>query len=994
MPTVAGALPDSTCSSLLDEERARRTNAELKVAELQRALAAAQAQVTFQNNRFLALLETLPGGSGLPATSAQVRRYNLFGQAPDCDPPTGKAALRPATELQEALLMQLLDRNPNPVLRLTTTGEVRYANAAAQALGAEVLLHAARPSGYLLPLVRNALRLGNLQQQHIALAERWYLLQAVPGPGETCATLYLTDSTALHSAEQHLAEQREFFETILDGLPIDVAVFDAAHCYRFANISAIKDPVVREWIIGKNDTEFCAHRQLPDALAAERNHWFEQTVALRTEQQWEETTLVKDGATERMLRRMRPVYGPDGELRLVVGMGVDVTERHHAEKKLVEQRAFYEFILNQLSCDLGIFDAQFRYLFVNEHGISDPALREWVIGRDNFAYFERTQRPRAMAEAHHARLEQAVRERRLIKYEESFPRPDGTRHQLRFLQPVFHPDGSLYLIVAYSHDITEQVNTEQALKEVMALAEESGRAKETFLANMSHEIRTPMNAILGMSQLLAKTPLSPDQHNYQQAIATSADNLLVIINDVLDLSKLEMGKLTLETIGFAPAELLGQIEQTLTFKAAEKGLSLVIELGKQVPEVVLGDPYRIRQVLLNLAGNALKFTDKGRVTVACTLLSADFGRPSHSVAIEFKVTDTGIGIESEHLETIFQEFSQADSSVSRRFGGTGLGLSICRNLVQLMGSEMQISSQKNKGTTMCFTVRLPIGTPQDLPQQEYATAEAAVLRQHLHGKQVLLVEDNLFNRQIAKSFLTQAEVQVTEAEHGGQAVELLRHRDFDLILMDVQMPVMNGYVATSVLRKQLGISTPIIALTANAINGEREKCLAAGMNGYLAKPFQEAQLLQILGDWLLPAGTGLPYLPPPLPEPLANGRAGLYSIDDLLKAGQGDPDFVVFMLRTFVESCQEAVQELHQGLREANLSLLKDTAHTLKPSLQHLNAWQVLPPIDKLNRWAGSFEPEPLRALVRSAEGMLGEVLAQIELDLKEERVLLRTLAA
>jgi HPt (histidine-containing phosphotransfer) domain-containing protein len=166
------------------------------------------------------------------------------------------------------------------------------------------------------------------------------------------------------------------------------------------------------------------------------------------------------------------------------------------------------------------------------------------------------------------------------------------------------------------------------------------------------------------------------------------------------------------------------------------------------------------------------------------------------------------------------------------------------------------------------------------------------------------------------------------------------------------------------------------------------------MNGYLAKPFQEAQLLQVLSDWLLPAGLGLPCVPPPAPEKLAAGMAGLYSIDDLLKAGQGDPEFVVFMLRTFIESCQEALQELQQGLREANLSLLKDTAHTLKPSLQHLNAWQALPPIDKLNRWAGDFEPEPLQELVQSAEGLLGEVLTQIETDLKEQRVLLRTLAA
>lgn len=213
--------------------------------------------------------------------------------------------------------------------------------------------------------------------------------------------------------------------------------------------------------------------------------------------------------------------------------------------------------------------------------------------------------------------------------------------------------------------------------------------------------------------------------------------------------------------------------------------------------------------------------------------------------------------------------------------------------------------------------------------------------------------------------------------------------------MDVQMPVMNGYTATSVLRQQLAITTPIIALTANAINGEREKCLAAGMNGYLAKPFQETQLLQVLSDWLLPAGmASQPHLKLAAPAAPAATTSGLYSIDDLLKAGQGDPEFVVFMLRTFIESCQEALLELHQGLRDANLSMLKGTAHTLKPSLQHLNAWQALPAIDQLNKWDGDFQPEPLQTLVRSAEGLLGDMLTQIETDLREERVLTRTLAA
>lgn len=991
MPITSGsAIPAAPLPTPPDEERARQAYAELQLAELQQALAAAQAQVAFQNNRYRALLEKLPPGADQPSPGGQALRYPGYNTDIESSYTTSTFSASTGAAFPMPLLKRLLEQNPNPVLLLTATGETRYANAAAQALG-PALRHESQPYGYLLPLVRKALRTGTTQQQEIALADRWYLLQAVPGPGETCATLYLTDCTSVYNAEQRLAEQREFYETILHELPIDVAALDAEHRYCFVNAREEKDPVVREWVAGKTNEAACAHRQLPPELATERDHHFALAVQQRTEVQWEEVL-----GSQRMLRRLRPVYGAGGELRLLVSTGLNITERYQAEKRLVEQRAFYEFIFNQLPCDIGIFDENYRYLFVNERGISNPEVREWVIGRDNFEYFARTGRPRAMAEERHARFEQAVRERQLVSYAESFTRPDGTRHLMRFLRPVFHPDGSLYLILAYGHDITEQVLAEQALTQAKLVAEESVRVKEAFLANMSHEIRTPMNAISGMSQLLAKTPLSPVQLNYQQAIATSADNLLVIINDVLDLSKLEMGKLTLETIGFAPTELLSQVEQTLHFKAAEKGLSLVIELGAQVPPVLLGDPHRIRQVLLNLAGNALKFTDKGRVTIACALQAADFNGPQGSVAVEFRVSDTGIGIEPEYLETIFHEFSQADSSVTRKFGGTGLGLSICRNLVQLMGSEVKVASRKHKGTTTRFALRLPVGTAHDLPQPEHPTAEATVLRQHLSNKKVLLVEDNLFNRQIAKSFLAQAEVQVTEAEHGGRAVELVRRQDFDLILMDVQMPVMDGYATTAVLRQQLGITTPIIALTANAINGEREKCLAAGMNSYLAKPFQEAQLLQVLGDWLLPAelAGALTLHKPAGPERLTANSASLYCINDLLQAGQGDPEFVVFMLHTFLESCHEALQELHQGLREANLALLKGTAHMLQPSLQHLNAWQALPPVEKLNKWDGEFQPEPLQGLVKSVEGLLGEVMAQINLDLQEERVLTRTIAA
>ncbi|MGI4834444.1 MAG: ATP-binding protein [Janthinobacterium lividum] len=950
----ADAIPNTLPSP--EPEAAWRAQLAAQLLELHQSLAATQALVARQTDYLRELLGQLP-------TAAS--------EAPS---ETG-APSQPA---------QLLAEYPGPVLHLAASGEVVHANAAARALGPTALL----PTGPLLALACVAQRQRATQQ--VQLAGHWYTLEATPA-ADAGLTLYLTSSQVQPHAEQQLAEQRNLYETILHSLAAEVAVFDDQYRFCFTNALAIKSPAARAWVVGKTSAEYSAQRQQPAVVAAERQRQLEVAAQTRATVQWEETLPSAHGP-QQWLRVIQPLFNPDGTLRLLVATGINTTARHQAEQQVVEQRTFYEFVLNQMPSDVGVFDAQYRYLFVNERGIKDPDVREWVIGKNNFDYFARTGRPSSMGEERQVRLEQAARERQLVTFQESFDNPTGTRHLMRCLQPVFHADGSLYIIVGYGLDITERVRAEQTLTHAKLAAEESVRVKETFLANMSHEIRTPMNAILGMSQLLAKTPLASEQLSYQQAISTSAENLLVIINDVLDLSKLEAGKLALEIIGFAPTHLLAQIEQTLTFKAAEKGLSLITVLDPQVPPVLLGDPHRVRQILLNLADNALKFTAKGSVTIQCALRPADSTAPAGTAAVEFWVSDTGIGIEPEYLATMFTKFSQADLSVTRRFGGTGLGLSICRDLVRLMGSDIEVSSHKNKGTTIRFTLHLPVGSPQAVKRRKQPV-DTALWQQQLPGRRVLLVEDNLFNRQIAKSFMTQIGVLVTEAEHGAQAVELARHQDFDLILMDVQMPVMDGYVATAVLRQQLALTTPIIALTANAISGEREKCLAAGMSGYLTKPFQEAQLLQQLVDSLLPTAAAAP-APSALLAPAPGPAPTLYSIDDLLKASQGDAEFVIFMLHTFMESCEEAVSDLRTGLSTADLPLLKTTAHTLKPSLQHLNAWQALPPIEKLNKWPGDFDLAPLHALVDQAEHLLSNVKTQMLLDLEQQQVMTRVLAA
>ncbi|MEI6415265.1 MAG: response regulator, partial [Pseudomonadota bacterium] len=380
---------------------------------------------------------------------------------------------------------------------------------------------------------------------------------------------------------------------------------------------------------------------------------------------------------------------------------------------------------------------------------------------------------------------------------------------------------------------------ESELQSARKAADVANSAKGNFLANMSHELRTPMNGVLGMLELVADTPLTVDQRQYVELAQDSARGLLLLLNEVLDFSKIEAGRMTLEAVAFEPRKILSGTVQMLSIQAREKRLEVGLEIDERIPEGLLGDPTRLRQILVNLLGNAIKFTSEGRVMVQAELSTQD----ADGALLTFGVKDTGIGIAREKQATIFDAFTQADTSMTRRFGGTGLGLAICSHLVGLMGGRIWVESEPGQGSVFRFSAHFGLTGSTRITGQP--TSETRVPDEtHLT---LLLVEDNKINRKFATAVLTKAGHAVTTAQDGEEAVTMALAGRFDVILMDIEMPKLDGFGATRAIRAT-GNETPIIALTAHAMTGFREDCLAAGMTDYLTKPIRGRDLRDKLAE--------------------------------------------------------------------------------------------------------------------------------------------------
>ena len=759
------------------------------------------------------------------------------------------------------------------------------------------------------------------------------------------------------AAQTKLKRALDNTETIIEALPVGILIIDRHKVIRQVNSMAAR-------LIGKEAEEIvhniCHQNICPaevgacpvqDLLQPVDNS---EKIVLTAAEKWRQLRLhaleamaerlTSDGRHIPVIKTVRKI-SLDGE-ELLLEAFVDISQRKETEEML---RLLLE------SAAEGIFglDPMGRTTFANPAALRILGYSEQeLIGSFNHALIHHTKQDGETYPDAACRMFAAIREDRTQHVtDEVFWRRDGSTIPVDYTSAPIHHRGEVIGAVVSFSDISERIRTEQLLRRAKLEAEQAASSKADFLARMSHEIRTPMNGVLGLTELLLDTPLNDRQRRQVQTIHQSGTVLLNVINDILDFSKIESGKLELESVPFALADMLQDVHRLFDAKAREKGLTFELSLAEEVPPRVVGDPNRLSQVLYNLIGNAIKFTNSGGIRIGILCRGCDENHAPLTITVE----DSGIGISPEVQRKLFTSFNQADTSTSRKYGGTGLGLAISKQLTEMMGGDITIESREGHGSIFRMSVTLPVDSNPTDKTTSPLTPPAATIENLASARRdaggmakaprILLVEDNRVNQDVASSMLELLGCQVNIAENGYQALSMSEASNYDLILMDCHMPEMDGFEATRQIRlreTQRGIeSVPIVALTADVLLEKTIDEEEVGMNGFLSKPFNKSQLTQTLSRWI-----SLPTTPSPTCAPaLALGQPASQTVLEehclnRLRAIQrpGQPDLIKRIAALYLQDAPSLVRSIQDSIQEDDGKALRLAAHSLKSSSANLGA--------------------------------------------------------
>jgi PAS domain S-box-containing protein len=892
-------------------------------------------------------------------------------------------------------------------------------------------------------------------------------------------TLTVRDLAGHKKAESDLLQERALLRSLMDTLPDSIYFKDSQS--RFIRISKaladhfdIKDPAEAA---GKTDFDFFSEEHARQAFLDEQEmiRTGRPVIGKEEKETWE------DGRTTWVSTTKLPLRDSEGKIIGTFGISRDTTERKQAEESVRASEALYHSLVEYLPQNIFRKDLNGRFTFANRKfcAILGKPL-EQIVGKTDYDFF-----PKELAEKYRADDVEVVRTGKMFDTVEEHVTPDGSKLYVQVVKtPVHGPDGEIVGTQCIFWDVTDKKRYEQELQAAKAAAEAANRAKSEFLANMSHEIRTPMNGVIGMTDLALDTELSLEQREYLTMVKASADALLSVINDILDFSKIEARKLELENAEFDLRDSLGDTMKALALRAQQKGLELACYIPAAVPDALIGDAGRLRQVLINLIGNAIKFTEEGEVVVHVEASGQGTGDreqqkqqesdslspvpcPLSPVELHFSVKDTGCGIPAEKLDRIFEAFEQADTSTTRKYGGTGLGLTISTQIVELMGGRVWVESEPGKGSTFQFTARFDVQTgpsrskamrrPEELlnmpvlivddnatnrrilqemlsnwrmrptvvdsgraalaemqravdngepfplvlldammpemdgftlateikqrpefagavlmmlssagqagdgarcrrlgietyltkpiKQSDLLDAILNALNLAFHHDQrheppiqpphaatrplrILLAEDNAVNQMLAVRLLEKRGHTVVVVANGKQAVSEAESDRFDVVLMDVQMPLLNGFEATAAIRAReagSGKRIPIIAMTAHAMKGDREKCLAAGMDAYVSKPVQAAEMFEAIAS-VIP------------PDMRVNELPAVWNRAKALAHVGGDSELLRELAALFIAECPDRMADIRAAVEQTDAAKLRLAAHTLKGAVGNFAA--------------------------------------------------------